>query len=155
MSPDIGDTCRRHLDYMRWADEIALGAVAQYMPGSLTTLQHIYLAEQVWLARIRGNPTARVDLKDAPGEIAELQRLWPGLHLEWQDMAAAAGEWSDPVNYRLNSGVEGISPLWQVVLHVANHGSYHRGQVSAMLRGAGFAPPATDLLIYYRTAGKG
>jgi uncharacterized damage-inducible protein DinB len=40
-----------------------------------------------------------------------------------------------------------------VVLHVANRGSYHRGQVSAMLRTAGFAPAPTDLMLYYRQLG--
>lgn len=153
MIPNIADVCRQHLDYMKWADEVALNAVAQQMPESLNTLQHIYLAEQVWLARVRGNPLARLILADAPPDVAELQRLWPGLHGEWIDLAASTEDWSIPVHYRLMSGVEGDSPLWQIVMHLTNHGSYHRGQVSAMLRTAGFTPAATDLLLYYRRAG--
>ena len=44
-------------------------------------------------------------------------------------------------------------PVWQIVLHVVNHGSYHRGQVAAMLRAAGYAPPDSDLIIWYRQQG--
>jgi uncharacterized damage-inducible protein DinB len=153
MTSDIADVCRQHLDYMRWADEVALEAVARQMPESLKTLQHIYLAEQVWLARVRGNPLARVDSADAPGDVSALQRLWPVLHGEWLELSASVSDWGSPVHYRMNSGVEGNSPLWQIVLHLANHGSYHRGQVSAMLRAAGFVPAATDLILYYRTNG--
>jgi uncharacterized damage-inducible protein DinB len=153
MTPNIADVCRQHLDYMKWADEVALEAVAQQMPESLKTLQHIYLAEQVWLARVRGNPLARVDSADGPGDVSALQGLWPGLHSEWLGLAASVSDWGALVHYRMNSGVEGDSPLWQIVLHVANHGSYHRGQVSAMLRAAGFAPAATDLILYYRRLG--
>jgi uncharacterized damage-inducible protein DinB len=153
MTPNLGEVCGQHLEYMKWADEVALGAVARQMPESLKTLQHIYLAEQVWLARVRGNPWARVDSADAPGNVAALQGLWPGLHREWLELAASVGDWGAPVHYRMSSGVEGDSPLWQIVLHVANHGSYHRGQVSAMLRAEGFAPAATDLMLYYRTMG--
>jgi len=37
--------------------------------------------------------------------------------------------------------------------HLANHGSYHRGQAAAMLRQVGAAPVATDLILYYRERG--
>jgi uncharacterized damage-inducible protein DinB len=153
MAPNISEVCRQHLEYMKWADEIALEAVARQMPENLKTLQHIYLAEQVWLARVRGNPLARVDLADAPPDVSGLQGAWPGVHSEWLTLAASTDDWGVPLQYRLNSGLEGESPLWQVVLHVANHGSYHRGQVSAMLRAAGFVPAATDLMLYYRQLG--
>ena len=47
--------------------------------------------------------------------------------------------------------MKGAIPYWQVVLHLVNHGSYHRGQVATMLRQAGIKPPGTDLISYYRT----
>src|ERR1700722_6463329 len=111
MAPNISEVCRQHLEYMKWADEIALEAVARQMPENLKTLQHVYLAEQVWLARVRGNPLARVDLADAPGDVSALQGLWPGVHSEWLALAASTDDWRVPVQYRLNSGLEGESPL--------------------------------------------
>jgi uncharacterized damage-inducible protein DinB len=60
-------------------------------------------------------------------------------------------DWPGPFTFRSSAGAESTMPYWQVVLHVVNHGSYHRGQFATMLRQAGIAPPATDLLIYYRS----
>jgi uncharacterized damage-inducible protein DinB len=41
-------------------------------------------------------------------------------------------------------------PYWQMVFHLVNHGSYHRGQVATMLRQSGVTPPGTDLVTFYR-----
>ena len=40
-------------------------------------------------------------------------------------------------------------PLWQQLAHVVNHSTYHRGQVTTMLRQLGAAAVSTDLLLYY------
>ena len=46
--------------------------------------------------------------------------------------------------YKLLSGQPGASPLWQMLQHVVNHASYHRGQVTTMLRQLGAAPAKSD-----------
>ena len=46
-----------------------------------------------------------------------------------------------------------VSPIWQIVLHVVNHGTHHRGQVAGFLRSMGHAPPPLDLIAYYRMPG--
>ncbi|PYR77272.1 MAG: hypothetical protein DMF86_09685 [Acidobacteria bacterium] len=43
--------------------------------------------------------------------------------------------------YTLLNGQAGASPFWQMLQHVVNHGSYHRGQITTMLRQLGAAPP--------------
>ncbi len=49
------------------------------------------------------------------------------------------------------SGKEGASPLWQMVAHVVNHASYHRGQVTTLLRQLGAVPAqSTDMITYFR-----
>ncbi len=42
------------------------------------------------------------------------------------------------------------NPLWQSLQHVANHGTYHRGQITTMLRQHGAQPIPTDLMHFYR-----
>jgi len=39
-------------------------------------------------------------------------------------------------------------PLWQVLFHLSNHQSYHRGQVTTLLRQLGGEPPAVDFSVY-------
>ena len=40
-------------------------------------------------------------------------------------------------------------PAWQIVMHVVNHGTHHRGAVSGFLRAMGKTPPKLDLIAYY------
>jgi uncharacterized damage-inducible protein DinB len=54
------------------------------------------------------------------------------------------------IEYRLMSGQPAASPLWQMLQHLINHGSYHRGQVTTMLRQLGRPAIATDLIVFYR-----
>ena len=55
------------------------------------------------------------------------------------------------VEYRLLSGQAGASPMWQMVQHLVNHASYHRGQITTMLRQIGAEPAKPmDLIAYYR-----
>ena len=55
------------------------------------------------------------------------------------------------MEYRLLNGLPGASPFWQMLQHVVNHGTYHRGQVTTMLRQLGAAPPKDlDLIAFYR-----
>ena len=42
------------------------------------------------------------------------------------------------------------NPLWQSMLHLVNHGTYHRGQVTTLLRQLGAEPLLTDLMHFYR-----
>jgi uncharacterized damage-inducible protein DinB len=66
-----------------------------------------------------------------------------------------ADGWSDAdllrtIAYTDMQGNPYESPLWQIVMHVVNHATLHRGQVMAMFRQLGLAPPPTDLMFYYR-----
>ena len=55
-----------------------------------------------------------------------------------------------PLAYRDLKGRAYEQPLWQLILHVVNHGTHHRGQVSGFLRSLGHVPPPLDLVAYYR-----
>lgn len=58
--------------------------------------------------------------------------------------AALAG----PLSYRLLSGVERRNTLADLVRHVVNHSTYHRGQAVTQLRQLGATPPSTDLVAF-------
>lgn len=156
MTPDIGHICRQHLAFMKWADDLMLAAVADASADAsldISGLQHIFLAEEVWMRRAQGETEIQISQLEAPLDIAELAEFWPRLHRRWNDWAAALVDWTVLVPHRNPRGAEFRMPAWQIVLHLANHGSFHRGQVAAMLRAAGVAPPTTDLIAFYRTHG--
>jgi len=164
MLPDAPAICRSHLDFMKWADEKILAAVTPVAADHLTrpagvsftnllgTVQHIYQGEKIWIRRVKGEPDVKLAEIEAPS-IEELQTVWPALHAAWREWALNldADGWNRTTFIRLANGAESRLPNWQIVLHLVNHGSYHRGQVTSLLRAAGVTPVGTDLVHYYRS----
>ena len=53
--------------------------------------------------------------------------------------------------FKMLSGQSASGILWQMVQHVVNHATYHRGQVTTMLRQLGAQPgKSMDMIAYYR-----
>jgi len=164
MQSDIGSVCRTNLEFMKWADEIMLAALLKVpsdragadtgssFKSMLDTLTHVYLAELVWFKRIQGENKRLADL-ESPADATALAGAWTEMHKSWLAWAASMRpeDWPGPFTFRNSAGTEWTMPYWQAALHVVNHGSYHRGQLATMLRQAGIVPPATDLLLYYRS----
>ena len=86
-------------------------------------------------------------------DLAALRGGWNELETKVRDYVAGLGEQgtSRVIEYKLFSGAAGASPLWQMLQHVVNHASYHRGQVTTMLRQLGREPAGTDLILFYRS----
>lgn len=115
------------------------------------TLNHIFQAEWIWYSRWNGeSPTGFGAVIDDAGA---LRAQWTDLEQRVRGYLVAQDEdgLRRVISYRLMSGREGASPLWQMVAHVVNHATYHRGQVTTMLRQIGAAPPpATDMIAFFR-----
>jgi uncharacterized damage-inducible protein DinB len=165
MQPDIGPLCQLHLEFMKWADETMLAALSQAPPEQVThdrgssfkslfdTLNHVYLAELVWFRRVQGHQDAKIADLESPVDLGALGRAWQELHQGWIDWSRSLSndDLQKPLISHNLKGAEVQTPYWQIVLHLVNHGSYHRGQVATMLRQAGIKPPGTDLIAFYRT----
>jgi len=124
----------------------------------LGTLVHTFAADRIWLARIKGNVPPRFIDVQSDMKLSVLENDWPALHDEWIAWASSLGE-SDleqMLSYRDLKGNPYQTPLWQIVMHVVNHGTHHRGMVSGMLRMLGYTPPALDEIVFFRkTAASG
>jgi uncharacterized damage-inducible protein DinB len=154
-----------HLQFMKWADGIYFEMLSQLPAGKADedagisfqsytgTLQHIYKAEIIWFRRMQNDVYPKLGDISVPDHLPEWQELWNGLHHAWIEWAKTLEEerWEEVILHRFSSGGEMQIPRWQVVLHLVNHGSYHRGQLASLLRQAGIRPPATDLAAFYRT----
>jgi uncharacterized damage-inducible protein DinB len=150
--------------YNRWANERMLDATAALSQEELTrdlggsfpslraTLTHMLGAEWVWLARWKGvSPTGLPDAWDLSTHDAIRDR-WRAIE---QEQAAFLETLTDEsirrvVDYRLLSGAAFSNPLWQLLRHVVNHASYHRGQVTTLLRQLGRPAVSTDLIVFHR-----
>lgn len=128
-------------------EEDVTRAIPNSHGGILKTFQHIYYADRVWLARLER--ASILPFEDpAPGpSLADLdQSWWPLL-----DRMAACAEACEPttkVPFKRYTGESYSLEAYKIVQHVANHGTYHRGQIAAMLKQSGHTPPSTDLSFY-------
>ena len=154
----------RLLDYTVWANHRVMRACAtlegddfrRELGGSFgtirSTLAHVMNSEWIWLERWKGVSPSRppdesehlniVVLRDRWTAIEEHRRVW----LE----ALPESEVGGIIRYRNLAGEAYEAPLWQLVQHVANHSTYHRGQVIVLLKQAGARTVSTDLVVYDR-----
>jgi uncharacterized damage-inducible protein DinB len=160
----ITGAIRHHFDYTTWASARLVKAAGALTPEELTkdfgtadhsvlgTLVHVYAADRVWYGRIHGTPPARFIDPERDMHLHVLQNDWPPLLRQWQEWAAAQTEESvrEKAAYKDLKGNAYETPLWQIALHLVNHATHHRGQVSGFLRAMGHVPPPLDLMAYYR-----
>jgi uncharacterized damage-inducible protein DinB len=117
------------------------------------TLVHVYGAEWVWYSRWTGVSPAELPSADAYPDVASLAADWVDLERQMRTFVERLDEatLARPIAYMRISGPAEESSLWQMLQHVVNHGTYHRGQITTMLRQLGAAAPeSTDLVTYYR-----
>ncbi len=153
------------LDYHYWARDRMLAALEPLTPEQYTTglgssfpslrdtAVHILSAERIWLSRWQGNsPGAHTAPADVP-DVATLRAAWADTEAGVHRFLAALGE--DGIHRRITyanfAGVTGDQRFSEMLQHVVNHASYHRGQVTTMLRQLGAAPSnQVDLIAFYR-----
>jgi uncharacterized damage-inducible protein DinB len=148
--------------YTRWASGKTLDAVEALAPEELTravggsfgsvhaTLAHMWGADWIWLERWLGRSPARLpDPKDVP-TLALLRKEWSAVQNAQKDFveSVSAEGMAGPLSYQGFDGKPYRRTLGDAFLHVANHGTYHRGQIATLLRQLGKTPASTDFFRY-------
>jgi len=151
-------------EFNAWANRRMLGAVEAVEPEEFLrpmgssfcslrdTAAHIYGGEWVWLERFQGRSPASLPDAAEFQDVASLRERWT--ELEGRLLGFVGSLTEDDLNrvmeYKtLKFGVY-RNPVWQSMQHVVNHGTYHRGQVTTLLRQLGAGPVLTDLMHFYR-----
>lgn len=151
--------------YNSWANQLLLDAInqlpeaqhTQEVPSSfnslLKTVVHMWDAESIWWQRMRlveraEAPSARFNgtMKEAAAGL--LQQNW-----QWNEWIVSAQEHrlQHTFLYQNTKREQFKQPVFQVLLQVFNHGSYHRGQLVTMLRQLGVSSvPQTDFIAWCR-----
>lgn len=155
-----------HLQFHRWANQRILEAARPLSSEQLHkdhstsfksvfgTLVHMYQADSAWFGRIHGNPDSQTVTYPPKADLAGLAADWFELldrAVDWSSKLSEA-EWNRVIAYKDSRGTSHQTPVLPIVMQVVNHGSYHRGQVSSLLRQSGVIPPNTDLINFYRQA---
>jgi uncharacterized damage-inducible protein DinB len=151
------------LDYHYWAQDRVFNAAGALSPEQFTremgnsfqsvrdTLVHIHFAECVWYARWQQEslPMPSAEMFSDVGSIrqaskAHENRMRVLLERLGQDGVNQFLEYRSRIDARAHK-----TPFWQMFLHVINHSTYHRGQITTMLRQLGAEPVGTDLMRFY------
>ena len=158
------DDLKTMTDYHYWARDRLLEAIEPLTPEQYNrdlgssfksvreTLTHLYAAEWAWYSRWQGQSPGSLLPTDAFPDLAALTSAWRDLEKNVRAFVdGQPGATDRIIEYTLLSGHAGASPVWQMVQHVVNHASYHRGQITTMLRQMGAQPPKSmDMIAYYR-----
>jgi uncharacterized damage-inducible protein DinB len=158
------DDIRLLYDFNAWANHRTIEACAALTPEQFTrdlassfrsvrdTLAHIYGAQWIWLERWHGRlPAVLPSAADFPA-LDTLRRRFIEIDRNLVDFAASlnADDLHRIVQYKTVAGTAHAQPLWQMLQHVSNHSTYHRGQLATLLRQLGAKATSTDLIAFYR-----
>jgi uncharacterized damage-inducible protein DinB len=170
------DDVRLLYEYDRWANEQVLQAAAALSGEQFTrargggctnvrdTLLHILGGEWIWLtywkepspsAEITERLVARRDDLFRPEVFPDVAAV----RSKWEEIAK---EMADFVSRLTNEDLSRMlpfrkteAPLVQLMQHVTNHSTYHRGQIALMMRELGAAAVATDFHVFVAERGRG
>lgn len=149
-------------DYNRWANARTFEAASKLTPEQFTsdlqnshrsvrdTLAHILAAEWIWLKRWKGtSPAALLDPSDFP-TVDSVKSMLDEVETDCARFIEGLTDQSldEIITYTNTKGEQWAYPLGQMLQHVANHSSYHRGQVTTMLRQLGAEVLPVDLLVF-------
>jgi uncharacterized damage-inducible protein DinB len=153
------DTIKELFVYNYWArdrqleacatltNEQFLRSVGNSFPSLRDTLVHLLGAEWIWLERWRGgSPQGLPSATDYP-TLAALKEAWQPVELGVRDYLGGLTDetYSSRLSFTNAKGETWTYPVWRSLLHVSNHQTYHRGQVTMFLRQLGLSPPALDV----------
>jgi uncharacterized damage-inducible protein DinB len=114
------------------------------------TLVHTLMADSAWWHRTQGLPYTRPNPADFP-DLESIRSAWQPFYAHWtQVLQNIPPETQMP--YTAFDGTKYVNTLEEIMRHVVNHGSYHRGQIAMMLRLLGKQPQATDWIAFSRLA---
>lgn len=118
------------------------------------TFLHLLDAESIWWQRLKLAENVEVPSEKFTGDFTELQKKVLEQSKLWGEWVANAGEhqFQHVFAYQNSKKEQFKQPVWQVLMHLLNHGTYHRGQVVTMMRQLGASKiPGTDFILYLRS----
>jgi uncharacterized damage-inducible protein DinB len=153
--------------YNSWANKLIFDAVAALPEGEATkeraslfknmvhTLNHNYVIDLIWQAHLEGREHGFA-ARNTPAH-PPLEELWrrqqaiDDWYIAWSDSLSEAAL-AQSVHFTLIGGNRGVMTRGEILLHVVNHTTYHRGFVADLFYQVpgDFRPPTTDLPVYLR-----
>lgn len=159
------DALCKLIRYKAWANDLVFAALRQVPEAALIapqpivfgnllrTLNHVLAMDYVWQSHLRGLPhglrTRNPEACPSFADIAQAQVDMDRWYIDYADRLAPAAR-DEVVEFTFIGGNPGEMTRSDILLHVVNHGSYHRGHVAQLMR-ASQAPPITDYPVFLKS----
>jgi len=117
------------------------------------TLHHTFAMDDVWRCHLKGiGHGYATRMSDDCPDLQKLYKLQKDIDAWFIDYAAKLpiDMSSEKVSFQFIGGGAGTMTRSEILFHIVNHGTYHRGHVAAMMYDAGLNPPTTDFPVYLR-----
>jgi len=137
--------------YTELADKKIIDAFTSsnvYLPAAEGLFSHVLNAQHIWIKRIAGEKS----LYDVWQE--HKKEDFATISIDNFTMIHACLETKTPdevMVYKNSKGEEFNNTVGDMLLHMLNHSTYHRGQIITLLKNSGIKPPETDYIIFKRT----
>lgn len=117
------------------------------------TVLHMWDAESIWWQRMKLHERVIIPSENFNGSMKDVANGLLQQNQQWQDWLSSSSDMTLEHVFQYYTTKKELfkQPICQMVLHVFNHGTYHRGQLVNMLRQLGVDKiPQTDFIVWSR-----
>ncbi len=140
-------------DYDIWANRTLLELFEKQFPVNTRIyelMSHMLSAKKIWLERVVGVPQSQAVWSERlPEEIKNDNELYDA---EWQTFVEglSAADYEKKIHYTNSMGMTFDTRLVDIITHVINHGTHHRGNIMTMMKEEGYVLPYLDFIWFVR-----
>lgn len=155
------DHYRKMLAYETWANERTVASLETIPPAQRSgerytrvcgLMPHNIIARRTWLLRVRGTPHENPrewfpawDAAQTRAQAAEVDGLWSEFLAGLRE-----SDLQEELRYTASDGTRYVSTIGEVLAHVFNHSTYHRGQAARIVHELGGQRASTDHIAFTR-----
>lgn len=139
--------------YNAWANRRVIGCLERQAVTDekiVSIFAHCVAANFIWYNRFMGLPRSDYKLWGGGYTIADLKKMVEEANELWMSFIDSNNSFDRVLKYHNYVGDYYENNIQDIMIHLVNHGSYHRGQVAVLLRERGYEPVNTDLITYDR-----
>jgi len=140
-------------EYDKWASDLLMDKFERQFPQNpriYELFSHLISTQRIWLDRILGIPQSVERFKDRLPD--EMKEDLENYHRSWMEFIEQLqpGDFDRIISYVHPNGTPYNERLVDIMAHVVNHGTHHRGNLVILMKEEGFVVPTLDMIFYVR-----
>lgn len=150
----LEDHYSRLFQYDHWANQralLALQSLEDKEHEGIRLFCHILAAQEVWYTRLTGNFSGHLAIWPL-FTLSECREIMDDRYMLWKNFMSGLrpDQLLEKISYHNSRGLAYENPIGEILTHVINHGTYHRGQIALLLRKEDHTPAVTDFIAFLR-----